>query len=85
MNTVVGIGLLSFTALVGAEQKRYEDFVDVESVAVSSMFALQAASVYRSEFYTPETDGFSGCGDAAFSKEIFNIAVTVITHLRLNR
>ena len=63
----------------------YKDFVDVESVAVASVFSLQAACIDGSELYAPKADSFTADGDATFGKQIFDIAVTVNTRLRLNR
>ena len=49
-----------------------KDFIDVEGVALNSMFALQPASIYRSGFYTPTADGFATDGDTPLSEKIFN-------------
>ena len=56
----------------------HEDFVDVEGVAVATMFTLQSAGINGAEFDTPEADRFSGNSDASLSEKIFNIAVTEI-------
>ena len=55
-----------------------EDFIDVERVAVSSVFSFQAPSVDSSEFDTPEADRFAANGDATFGEQIFNIPMTEI-------
>ena len=56
----------------------YEDFIDVQSVAVSSVLSLQPAGITRSEFYTPETYQFSSDSDASSSQEIFYISMAQI-------
>ena len=43
-----------------------EYFIDVEGVAIASVFSLQAAGIYGAELDTPEPDGFSGYSYAAF-------------------
>ncbi|MFT6288525.1 MAG: hypothetical protein ACJA09_003288 [Alcanivorax sp.] len=55
------------------------------SNTIASVFALQTASKNGSKFDAPKADSFAADCDAAFSKEIFDIAVTVTTGLRLNR
>ena len=56
----------------------YEDYIDVESVTVASMFSLQSSSVYSSEFDAPEADRFAADSDTAFSEKIFDISVAEI-------
>jgi hypothetical protein len=48
-----------------------EDFIDAERVTVTSMFSLQPPGIQRAELDTPKADGFSGYGDAPFSREVF--------------
>ena len=55
-----------------------EDFIDVERIAIASVFSLKPTSINRSEFDTPESDGLSTDGDAALGEKIFNISVTEI-------
>jgi len=45
-----------------------EDFIDVESVSIASVFSFQSQSEYGSEFYAPEADGLSGYSDAPFGE-----------------
>ena len=56
----------------------YEDFIDVEGVAVASVFAVQPAGINGAEFYAPQADRFSGYGDAPFSQEVFYISVAEV-------
>ena len=56
----------------------HEEFIDIEGIAISSVFSFQASGVEGSEFDTPEADRFSGYSDASFSEQVFNIAVAEI-------
>ena len=42
------------------------------------MLLFQAASIDCSEFDAPQTDGFTADGDASFSQQVFDVAVTQI-------
>ena len=55
-----------------------EYFIDEEGVAVTSVLALQAAGINRSEFYTPETDCFTAHGNASFGREVLDITMTQV-------
>ena len=55
-----------------------KDFIDIESVTITSMLSFQAPSVYSSKFDTPKSNRFTANGDASFSQEIFNIAVAEV-------
>jgi hypothetical protein len=45
----------------------YEDFVDEECVAVSSVLSLQTPCIFGTEFDTPQPDGFIADSDTSFS------------------
>ena len=53
----------------------YEDFIDVEGIAVASVLTFQSPSADRSEIDAPETDRFPATGDASPSEQIFNVTV----------
>jgi hypothetical protein len=55
-----------------------EDFINVERIAVASVFPLQPSGVYSSEFDTPKSDCFSTDGDASFGEEVFDISMTEV-------
>ena len=55
-----------------------EDFIDVKCIAIASVLSLQAASIDGSKLYTPETDCFSGYGNASFSQQIFNVSMAEV-------
>ena len=55
-----------------------EYFIDVEGITVALVLSLQSSSVYRSEFDTPQPDGFIADSDASFCQEIFDITVAEI-------
>jgi hypothetical protein len=50
----------------------HKHFVNVEGIAVASMFSLQSPSVFGSKFDAPEPDGFIADSDTTFGKQIFN-------------
>jgi hypothetical protein len=52
-----------------------EDFIDVERVAIASVFELQAQGINRAKLDTPETDRFPGDNDASLSEQVFNISM----------
>jgi hypothetical protein len=56
----------------------HEYFIDVEGITVALVLSLQSSSVYRSEFDTPQPDGFIADSDASFCQEIFDITVAEI-------
>ena len=56
----------------------YEDFIDVESVTVTTMFSFQSPSVQSAEFDAPEADRLSSDDDASLGEEIFDIPVAQI-------
>jgi hypothetical protein len=62
-----------------------EDFIDVERVAIASVFSFQTTGINRSKLDTPEADRFTADGDSSFSEEVFYISVAVTTRLRLKR
>ena len=47
---------------------RNENIIDVERVAVASVFSFQSTGVYDTKLDTPETNRFSADGDASFGK-----------------
>jgi hypothetical protein len=46
----------------------YEDFINVEGIAVTSVLALHSSGVNGSEFDTPEADRFAAEDNSSFSK-----------------
>ena len=56
----------------------YEDFIDVESVAIASVLAFQAACINGAELDTPETDCLSADSDTPLCQQVFDVAVTQI-------
>jgi transposase-like protein len=55
-----------------------EDFIDVKRIAIASVSSFESAGINRTKLDAPKTDSFSGYSDAAFGKEIFDIALTEI-------
>ena len=55
-----------------------EDFIDIEGVAVASVFSLQSAGINSSKLDAPEPDRFAADIDASFSKKIFNVSVAEV-------
>ena len=55
----------------------YENFIDVERIAETSVFSFQSAGINGSELDTPEADGLSTDCDTSFSEQIFDIAIAV--------
>jgi len=55
-----------------------EDFIDVESVTVTSMISFQSAGINHSELDTPEPDRLSSDGDAPLSQKILDISMTKV-------
>jgi hypothetical protein len=64
---------LQAAALTG---NRDEYFVDEERVAESGVFALQPFRKQRTELVAPQSNRFVTHVDAAFSKQVFDVAVT---------
>jgi hypothetical protein len=62
-----------------------EDFIDVERVAIASVFSFQTTGINGTELDTPEADRFTADGDSSFSEEVFYISVAVTMRLRLKR
>ena len=56
----------------------YEDFSDVEGIAITTVLSLQSASINRAEFDAPEANCFSADCNAPFGEQVFNIAVTQV-------
>lgn len=56
----------------------HEHFVNVECVAVASMFALQSLRVEGSKLDAPEPNGFIADCDTTLGQEVFNIAMTEV-------
>ena len=56
----------------------HEDFIDVEGVTVSSVFAFPSAGIETAKLDTPQTDRFTADGDTSLGQQIFNIAVTQV-------
>ena len=57
-----------------------EDFIDVEGIAIASVFSFQSAHIDRAKLDAPETDGFAGYSGTAFSEQI-----SISRWLSLNR
>ena len=55
-----------------------EDFIDVEGVAIASVFSLQSPGVNGSKLDAPEADCFSGYGDAPFGEQVFYISMAEV-------
>ena len=50
----------------------HEHFVDVESVAIASVFSLQAAGINGAKLDAPQTNCFTANCDASFSEKVFD-------------
>jgi hypothetical protein len=46
------------------------------SDGIAAVLSLQSTGINRTQFNVPETDRFAADGDAAFCREILDIAVT---------
>ena len=55
-----------------------ENFIDVERIAVASVFSFQSTGVYETKLDTPETNRFSADSDSSFGKWIFDVSVAEI-------
>jgi hypothetical protein len=55
-----------------------EDFIDVERVAVASMFSFQSTGIYGTKLDTPETNRFCADTGSSFIEEIFDVAVAQV-------
>ena len=55
-----------------------EGFVNVEGIAIASMFTLQSSVIDSSELDAPKAYSFSADSDAPFSQQVLNIAMTQI-------
>jgi hypothetical protein len=53
----------------------HKDFIDLEGIAVATVFTLQSSRVNGSEFDAPQSDRFSTDGDATLRQQILNIPV----------
>ncbi len=56
----------------------HKDFIDVEGIAIASVFSLKSPCVQSTELDAPESDRFTTDSDASFSQEVFNIPVAQI-------
>jgi len=56
----------------------HEDFIDVEGIAVASVFSLQPFGMNGYEINAPESDGFVADLDTTFSQEIFDISIAQV-------
>jgi hypothetical protein len=56
----------------------YENFIDIEGIAMASMLSFQYCGVGSPEFEAPPTDGFIADSDASLSQEVFNISMTQV-------
>jgi hypothetical protein len=56
----------------------YENFIDVKSVAIASVFSFQSSRLYSSEFDAPKAYRFTADSDSSFGKEVFNIAMAQV-------
>ena len=55
-----------------------EDFIDVEGIAVTSVFPFQPPGVKSTELDAPQADRFSADSYATLSKEILDVSVTQV-------
>jgi len=55
-----------------------EDFVDVESVTIASVFSLQAAGINGAKFDTPQTNCFATNCYTSFSEQMLNISMAQV-------
>jgi hypothetical protein len=53
-----------------------EHFIDIESVAITTVLLLQSSGVYSPEFDASYADRFFGYSDASLCQENLDIAVT---------
>ena len=56
----------------------YQDFVDVEDIAIAPMLSLESSRVQGTELDAPEPNRFASDCDSSLSQEIFYIAVTEV-------
>ena len=52
-----------------------ENFIDVESVTVTTMFSFQSPRAQCAEFDTPEADRLPSDDNASLGQEIFDVPV----------
>jgi len=52
-----------------------EDFIDIERIAITTMFFLQAPGIQSAELDAPETDGLPAHSDTPLNQKIFYISV----------
>ena len=55
-----------------------EDFVDLERIAITTMFFLRASGIQSAELIAPKPDRFPCNENAALSKQVFDIPVAEI-------
>jgi hypothetical protein len=59
----------------------YRNFIDVEGIAVASVFSFQATGINGSEFYAPQANRFTADCDTALSQEVLDVAVAQVEAL----
>ena len=55
--------------------KRYQHFIEVKSVTIAAMVALQVLGILGAEFDASEADDFAANGDPPLCKEILDISM----------
>jgi len=56
----------------------HEDLIDIESIAITLVFPLQASGIFGSELDTPEPDCFITDSNSTLGEEIFDISIAEI-------
>jgi hypothetical protein len=56
----------------------HEDFINKESITITSVALLQSSGVYSTEYNVPQPDGFIADRDSALSEKVFDISVAQI-------
>ena len=56
----------------------HEHFVEVECIAVASVFPLQSSSVYRTKLDAPQANCLSADGNTSLCQKVLDIAVTEV-------
>jgi hypothetical protein len=53
----------------------YEDLIDVERIAITTVPLFESTSVSSAKLDTPESDGFVADTNASFGEQILNITI----------
>ena len=56
----------------------YEDFIEVERIAITTMSLLEPTSVSSAKLDTPESDGFVADTNASFGEQVLDITITEV-------